>query len=81
MVAQSSPQLSEQAKPIRDLLSARMSDYGRATVEIHPVLAYLIQEERPSVSSDASSYGLGAVLKQPNGEVRPITYVYTYHAP
>ena len=82
------PQLSEQAKPIRDLLSAKNEwlwgepqqksfDSIKMQLSTSPVLALFDPERETIVSSDASSYGLGAVLKQkqPNGEVRPIAYV------
>lgn len=40
------------------------------------VLALCDPENKTMVSSDASSFGLGAVFfqKQPSGEMRPVTY-------
>ena len=83
------PQLSEQAKPIRDLLSAKNEwlwgeqqqksfDFIKKQLSISPVLGLFDPEREIIVSSDASSYGLGAVLKQnqSNGEARPTYCLY-----
>ena len=80
------PQLSEQVKPTRDLLSSKnewlWSDQQQKSYEFikkhlstSPILG-LLDPEKEIVSSDASSYGLDAVLKQkqPGGEIRPIAY-------
>ena len=82
------PQLSEQVKPIRDLLSSKnewlWSDQQQKSFEFikkhlstSPILALFDPEKETIISSDASSYGLGAVLKQkqPGGERRPIAYI------
>ena len=77
------PQLSEQVKPIRDLLSSKNDwlwgdqqqksfEFIKQHLSTSPILALFA-----IVSSDASSYRLGAVLKQkqPGGEIRPIAYI------
>ena len=82
------PQLSEQVKPIRDLLSSKNDwlwgdqqqksfEFIKQHLSTSPVLALFDPEKETIVASDASSYGLGAVLKQkqPGGEIRPIAYI------
>ena len=63
----------------------RMTGYGiknplnssKKNLSANPILALFDPEKETIVSSDASSYWLGAVLKQkqPGGEIRPIAYI------
>ena len=82
------PQLSDRAKPIRDLLTTKNEwlwgeqqqksfDLIKQHLSTSPILALFEPGRETIVSSDASSYGLGAVLKQkqPSGETRPIAYI------
>ena len=82
------PQLSEQVKPIRDLLSSKNDwlwgdqqqksfEFIKQHLSTSQILALFDPEKETIVSSDASSYGLGAVLKQkqPGGKIRPIAYI------
>ena len=82
------PQLSGRVKPIRDLLITKNEwlwgvqqqksfDLIIQHLSISPILALLVPGRETIVSSDASSYGLGAVLKQkqPSGKTRTIAYI------
>ena len=81
------PNLAEETKPLRDLLKKeRAWVWGTAQQEAFQqlkadmasdqVLALYNPEKETMVSSDASSFGLDAVLmqKQPSGEMRPVAY-------
>lgn len=81
------PNLAEKTKPLRDLLKkekawvwdpAQQEAFKRLKIEIasENVLALYDPEKETTVSSDASSFGLSAVLmqKQPSGELRPVAY-------
>ena len=80
--------LADKTKPLRDLLSKKNQwcweePQERAFREIKeeisrsPVLAFFFDPgQETTVSADASSYGLGAVLlqKQASGERKPVAY-------
>ena len=81
------PNLAEKTKPLRDLLKkenawvwgpAQQKAFQqlKADMASEKVLALYDQEKDTMVSSDASSFGLDAVLmqKQPSGEMRPLAY-------
>ena len=81
------PHLAEITKPIRDLLSKKNDwTWGHAqqmcfaqlkeSLTSAPVLSLYNANRETTLSTDASSYGLGAVLlqKQPDGELRPVAY-------
>jgi len=81
------PNLAEKTKPLRDLFKKEIAwAWGPAQQEAfqqlkadmasEQVLALYDLEKETIVSSDASSFGLGAVLmqKQPSGEMRPVAY-------
>lgn len=79
------PNLAEKTKPLRDLLkkerawvwgTAQQEEQLKADMASDQVLALYDPEKETMVSSDASSFGLGAVLmqKQPSGEMRPVAY-------
>ena len=81
------PNLAEKTKPLRDLLKkdnawvwgpAQQEAFQRLKADMasEQVLALYDPEKKTVVSSDASSFGLSAVLmqKQPPGEMRPVTY-------
>ena len=83
-----SPHLADQTKPLRDLLSKKNQwSWGhdqqqaferlKTTLSSSEVLALYNAENETILSADASSYGLGAVLRQtqPDGSLRPIAYV------
>ena len=81
------PNLAEKTKPLQDLLKRenawvwgpiqqeafkRLKDY----MAFEQVLALYDPEKETTVSADARSFGLGAVLmqKQPSGNLRPVAY-------
>lgn len=83
-----SPHLADQTKPLRDLLSKKNQwSWGhdqqqaferlKTALSSSEVLALYNAENETILSADASSYGLGAVLRQtqPDGSLRPIAYV------
>ena len=83
-----SPHLAERSKPIRDLLAKKnqwhwgpeqekaFSDLKKDLGSAQTLALFEIGRES-RVSADASSYGLGAVLRQrqPDGSWRPVTFV------
>ena len=82
-----SPNLANMTKPLRDLLSKNSQwcwdepqrcafEEVRQEISQRPVLALFDPLRSTTVSADASSFGLGAVLlqKQDDGEKRPVTY-------
>ena len=82
-----SPHLVDHTKPLRDLLSSRNqwswgSEQQRTFESLKQlpssseVLALYNASHERVLSADASSYGLGAVLRQqqPDGSLRPIAY-------
>ena len=83
------PQWLDSAKPIRDLLTTKNEwlwgeqqqqsfDLIKQHLSTSPILALFEPGRETIVSLDASSYRLGAVLKQkqPSREIRPIAYKY-----
>ena len=81
------PNLAEKTKPLRDLLKKESAwvwgpaqqeafQQLKADMASEQVLALYDPEKETMVSSDASSFGLGAVpmQKQPSGEMRPVAY-------
>ena len=79
-----SPRMAEMSKPLLELLSKKnWSEPQQKAFEViktelgsNQVLALYDPNLETTVSSDASSYGLGGVLlqKQPNGEWKPVMY-------
>ena len=82
-----SPNLANTTKPLRDLLAKDSEwcwdeaqrcafDDVRREISRSPVLALFDPCRPTTVSADASSFGLGAVLlqEQDNGEQRPVAY-------
>ena len=83
-----STHLADKTKPLRDLLSKkkqwcweepqeRVFREIKEEISRSPVLAFFDPGQETTVSADASSYGLGAVLlqKQASGERKPVAYV------
>ena len=83
-----SPNLADTTKPLRDLLNKKNQwiweePQRRAFEEIKnalcssPVLALFNPNRETEISADASSFGLGAVMrqKQPNQEWQPVAYI------
>ena len=83
-----SPRLAEQTKPLRDLLSSknlyvwgdnqdRAFNKIKETLSSSEILARYDAALETILSADASSYGIGAVLRQrqQNGDLRPISYI------
>ncbi|XP_064468401.1 uncharacterized protein K02A2.6-like [Ornithodoros turicata] len=80
------PGLAEQSKPLRDLLrqdamwqwgdaQQRAFDHIKESLTKTPVLVHYNPREPHTLSVDASSYGLGAVLLQETqGQRRPVAY-------
>ena len=80
------PNLSTVTQPLRDLLQKknqwtwgpsqqRTFDLVKDELSKTPVLALYDPNRETTVSADASSYGLGAVLRQrTDGTLRPVTY-------
>ena len=82
------PHLANITKPLRDLLSKRNQwSWGqaqrkalsevKAALTKSPILALFDPNCETTVSADASSYGLGAVIlqRQQSGENRPVAYI------
>ena len=82
------PNLADVTKPLRDLLvknnqwvwgepQQRAFNQIKELLTTSPVLALFDPNLETIVSSDASSYGLGAVLlqRQPEGELKPVAYI------
>ena len=82
------PNLADVTKPLRDLLvknnqwvwgepQQRAFNQIKELLTTSPVLALFDSNLETIVSSDASSYGLGAVLlqRQPEVELKPVAYI------
>ena len=83
-----SPQLADRTKPLRELLYSKNHwSWGvpqeqaffalKEALSSSEVFSLYDAELDTTVSADASSYGLGAVLrqKQPNGDIRLVAYI------
>ena len=82
------PNLAEVTKPLRDLLvkgnhwvwgeaQQRAFEEVKRMLTTTPVLALFDPQYDTTLSADASSYGLGAVLlqRQPGGQLKPVAYI------
>ena len=87
-LSKSTPNLVENTKPVRDLLSTKNQwTWGSTQQEVFKQLQSLVSSNcvltlfdpcrKTCVSADASSFGLGVVLtqQQPSGEWRPVAYI------
>ena len=82
------PNLAETTQPLRELLvknrlwtstenQQSAFDKTKQLLTLSPVLTLIDPNLETAVSADASSFGLGAVLKQKNadGEYKPVAYI------
>ena len=83
-----SPNIADTTKPLRELLNKGNSwvwgepqqnafEAIKKALTTSPVLSLFDPSYETTVSADASSYGLGAVLlqKQPEGDIKPVAYI------
>ena len=88
LTKQFAPNLADNTKPLRDLLvkgnqwvwgepQQKAFSQIKEMLTTSPVLALFDPSFETTVSADALSYGLGAVLlqRQPEGELKPVAYV------